>query len=133
MTHDAELATLERLLDDPSPVVRQAVLSKIKAAGLKGVLWLETLTHDESLAAHAKVLLVDLRTPEAAAQSFLTHLRDGQCDLEEACLLLERTTNPALNDDAYAAWLFRIKPADAAKCASELDALLDAAAYDATL
>ena len=108
MTHDAELATLERLLDDPSPVVRQAVLSKIKAAGLKGVLWLETLTHDESLAAHAKVLLVDLRTPEAAAQSFLTHLRDGQCDLEEACLLLERTTNPALNDDAYAAELDRL-------------------------
>ena len=30
MTHDAELATLERLLDDPSPVVRQAVLAKLK-------------------------------------------------------------------------------------------------------
>ena len=38
MTHDAELATLERLLDDPSPVVRLAVLGKIKAAGLPGVL-----------------------------------------------------------------------------------------------
>jgi regulator of sirC expression with transglutaminase-like and TPR domain len=108
MTHDAELATLERLLDDPSPVVRQAVLTKLKAAGLKGVLWLETLTHDESLATHAKVLLVDLRTPEAAAQSFLTHLRDGQCDLEQACLLLERTTNPSLCDDAYAAELDRL-------------------------
>ena len=44
MTHDAELATLERLLDDPSPVVRQAVLAKLKAAGLPGVLWLEGLT-----------------------------------------------------------------------------------------
>ena len=32
MTHAAELATLERLLDDPSPVVRQAVLAKLKAA-----------------------------------------------------------------------------------------------------
>ena len=38
-----------------------------------------------------------------------------------------------VNADAYAAWLFRIKPADAAKCTTELDALLDAAAYDATL
>ena len=39
----------------------------------------------------------------------------------------------SVNADAYAAWLFRIKPADAAKCATELGALLDANAYDATL
>jgi glycine cleavage system H protein len=32
----------------------------------------------------------------------------------------------ALNADAYAAWLFRIKPADA----SALAAMLDAAAYE---
>jgi glycine cleavage system H protein len=30
-----------------------------------------------------------------------------------------------VNQDAYAAWLFKLKPADAA----QLDALLDAAAY----
>jgi glycine cleavage system H protein len=35
----------------------------------------------------------------------------------------------SINSDAYAAWLFRIKPSNVA----ELDALLDAAAYDATL
>ena len=39
----------------------------------------------------------------------------------------------SLNADAYAAWLFRIKPTDTAQCATELGALLDAAAYDATL
>ena len=39
----------------------------------------------------------------------------------------------SLNADAYAAWLFRIKPTDATQCATELGALLDAAAYDATL
>jgi glycine cleavage system H protein len=39
----------------------------------------------------------------------------------------------SVNADAYAAWLFRIMPADAAKCATELGALLDANAYDATL
>ena len=33
----------------------------------------------------------------------------------------------AINQDAYAAWLFRLKPANAA----DLDALLDAAAYAA--
>lgn len=38
-----------------------------------------------------------------------------------------------LNTDAYAAWLFRIKPADAAEVAQQLGALLDADAYGATL
>jgi len=33
----------------------------------------------------------------------------------------------AVNQDAYAAWLFRVRPADL----SELDALLDAAGYEA--
>ena len=108
MTHAAELATLERLLDDPSPVVRLAVLSKIKAAGLPGVLWLETLTKDEALADHARLLLADLRTPEAAAYAFLAHVRDPHCDLEEACLLLERATDPSLADDAYSAELDRL-------------------------
>ena len=39
----------------------------------------------------------------------------------------------SINADAYAAWLFRVKPADSAKCEAELDGLLDAAAYGATL
>ncbi len=38
-------------------------------------------------------------------------------------------TPEAVNADAYAAWLFRIKPA----APGELDALLDAAGYAATL
>jgi glycine cleavage system H protein len=39
----------------------------------------------------------------------------------------------SVNADAYATWLFRIKPANAAQLAAELGGLLDAAAYDATL
>ncbi len=39
----------------------------------------------------------------------------------------------SVNADAYAAWLFRIKPSESAKCAAELDALLSADAYAATL
>ena len=108
MPHDAQLATLERLLDDPSPVVRQAVLHQIKAAGLEGVLWLESLTKDAALAPHARTLLVNLRTPEAAAHAFLNHIRSEQPDLETACLLLERTTYPSLADDAYTAELDRL-------------------------
>lgn len=39
----------------------------------------------------------------------------------------------AVNADAYATWLFRIKPANAAELATQLGGLLDAAAYAATL
>jgi glycine cleavage system H protein len=39
----------------------------------------------------------------------------------------------SINTDAYAHWLFRVKPGDAGQCAAELGALLDAAAYGATL
>ena len=39
----------------------------------------------------------------------------------------------SVNADAYAAWLFRVKPADGAQCAAELGGLLDADAYVATL
>ena len=39
----------------------------------------------------------------------------------------------SVNADAYAAWLFRIKPANAAELATELGGLLDATAYAATL
>lgn len=108
MTNPEELATLRRLLDDPSPVVRQAVLTRLKAAGLPAVIWLESLAHDEALAACAGRLLVELRTPETAARAFLAHIRDPRCDLEEGCLLLERVTDPALTADAYSAELDRL-------------------------
>ena len=39
----------------------------------------------------------------------------------------------SVNADAYAAWLFRIKPAAADQCATELGGLLDADSYAATL
>ena len=39
----------------------------------------------------------------------------------------------SVNQDAYATWLFRVRPAAAATCTTELAGLLDAAAYAATL
>ncbi len=101
MTHEAQLATLGRLLDDPSPVVRKAVLEKVKSAGTAGILWLETLMADEKLSPHAQAILVDLRTPEAAAHAFLAYIKKGPLDLEEACLLLERAADPSLAHHAY--------------------------------
>lgn len=108
MTHEPRLATLERLLDDPSPVVRQAVLARLKAAGLEGIAWLETMMSDRELGDHAKSLLGDLRTPESAAHAFLAYVRQGELDLEEACLLMERAADPTLPDTAYADELDRL-------------------------
>lgn len=96
MTPYAQLAALERLLDDPSPVVRQAVAAQVKAAGTAGILWLEKVATKAKLAPHAQSLLANLRTTDAAAQSFLAYLRAGEIDLEEACLLLERASHPSL-------------------------------------
>lgn len=39
------------------------------------------------------------------------------------------STPEAINEDAYAAWMFKLKPANA----GDLDALLDAAAYQALI
>jgi regulator of sirC expression with transglutaminase-like and TPR domain len=99
---------LERLLDDPSPVVRQAVVAEVKAAGTAGILWLERVAAKGELAPHALSLLADLRTVEAAAQAFAAYLREKELDLEEACLLLERVSCPSLPPRAYAAELDRM-------------------------
>ncbi|GBL42884.1 hypothetical protein LBMAG55_00660 [Verrucomicrobiota bacterium] len=108
MTPYAQLAALERLLDDPSPVVRQAVAAQVKAAGTAGILWLEKVATKAKLAPHAQSLLANLRTTDAAAQSFLAYLRAGEIDLEEACLLLERASHPSLPPQAYAEELDRL-------------------------
>lgn len=108
MTQAPRLATLERLLDDPSPVVRQAVLAELKGAGADGVAWLEAMMAHRKLGDHAKTLLGELRTPEAAAHAFLAYVRREELDLEEACLLMERASDPALADDAYSGELDRL-------------------------
>lgn len=96
-----QLAVLERLLDDPSPIVREALITEIKAAGDDGLLWLEDLTKKKDLATHAKSLLSHLRTSELAARHFIEHIKGGIQDLEEACLLFERVIHPTLADNAY--------------------------------
>ncbi len=107
MTQSAPLSALKRLLDDPSPVVRKAVLDGVKAAGTEGVLWLENLTTNKKLGVHAKSLLTQLRTSESATQSFLQYVSSGKIELEEACLLLERTINPQLSENEIASELDR--------------------------
>jgi regulator of sirC expression with transglutaminase-like and TPR domain len=108
MTPIAQLSALERLLDDPSPVVRKAVIEGVKSAGTDGVLWLEKLSTDKILGTFAQSLLGDLRTSESATHSFLNYINAGKMDLEEACLLLERVIHPSLRVNAYAAELDRL-------------------------
>ena len=108
MTQETQLATLERLLDDPSPVVRQAVLARLRSAGPEGIAWLEQMMSNEEMGAHARSLLGDLRTPEAAAHSFLAYLRQDELDLEEACRLMERAADPSLTAPPYADELDRL-------------------------
>jgi regulator of sirC expression with transglutaminase-like and TPR domain len=121
MTSAAKLAALERLLDDPSPVVRQAVVAEVKAAGTAGIVWLERVAAKGELAAHALSLLADLRTVEAAAQAFSAYLREEELDLEEACLLLERVSLPSLPPRAYAAELDRLAARTGELIAEPLD------------
>ena len=108
MTPIVQLSALERLLDDPSPVVRKAVIEGVKSAGTDGVLWLEKLSTDKILGTYAQSLLGDLRTSESATHSFLNYIHAGKMDLEEACLLLERVIHPSLPVNAYADELDRL-------------------------
>lgn len=108
MKEDARLAPLGRLLDDPSPVVRRAVLERLREAGSAGVEWLEERMSEGELSPHARALLKDLRTPESAAREFLRYVSEDGAELERACLLLERAADPSLADDAHAAEFDRL-------------------------
>ena len=56
---------MERLLDDPSPVVRQAVVAEVKAAGTAGILWLEAFVRPAQEA--AVTLVTRLHAPGGPA------------------------------------------------------------------
>ncbi|MGA0134620.1 MAG: transglutaminase-like domain-containing protein [Opitutales bacterium] len=108
MQEDARLAPLGRLLDDPSPVVRQAVLERLREAGVAGIEWLEQRLEAGPDAEQAKLLLDSLRTPESAARAFIRYLGSDKAELERACLLLERAADPSLPDDAHSAEFDRL-------------------------
>lgn len=100
MTVSRDLLALERLLDDPSPVVRQAVLGRVRRSGAGGLRWLRNLASHPELGEHAREVLRRLGTPEAAAQALLAVAGDPAAGLESGMLALERVLNPGLPETA---------------------------------
>lgn len=108
MRQSAILSALKRLLDDPSPVVKKAVLEGVKSTGNEGILWLENLRNHRKLGVQAKSLLTQLRTTESATRSFLQYLTSDKIEMEKACFLLEQTINPQLSIEDFREKLDRL-------------------------
>ncbi|MFN7340580.1 MAG: transglutaminase-like domain-containing protein [Opitutia bacterium] len=100
MAVSRDLSALERLLDDPSPVVREALISRVRKSGAAGIRWLRDLAAHPELGEHAREVLRRLGTPEAAAHALLAVARDPAAGLERGMVALERVLNPGLPEAA---------------------------------
>ncbi len=94
----ATTEALLRLLDDPTPQVREALLSELGRQGPMGLAFLRTTAdgQDAALAAHARRFLRELGG-EDTVQMFLDFIRGFSYELETGLILLERTIYPALS------------------------------------
>lgn len=104
-----EQAALEALLDDPSPVVRRALVTRFTALGPGAAPFLQAIAQGPNrvLARHASRFLEELRLSDPIAE-FRAFIRSLHYELEGGALLLARTVRPAL---------------DAGGCCAELDAI----------
>ena len=104
-----QLSALLRLLDDPSPSVRRALLARFTALGPETAPFLRELSHgpDPALAAHAAWFLNELKFSDPVAE-FRTFIGSLHYELETGALLLARTVNPGL---------------DVGRCCEQLDAI----------
>lgn len=100
MAVSRDLLALERLIDDPSPVVREAVLDRVRRSGAGGIRWLRDLAAHPELGEHAREVLRRLGTPEAAAHALLAVARDPAAGLEQGLVALERVIDPSLDGEA---------------------------------
>lgn len=91
------MRALESLLDDPSPVVRQAVALEIRRIGRPALAWLEELATDHASehAAAAEAFLEALAIPNVVA-AMRRFIRGGKYDLEEGIILLQRVVRPRI-------------------------------------
>lgn len=92
----SELTALERLLDDPSEVVRAVVIARFREMGSEGLVRLRTLREsDGRMAVHAAAVLRALGD-EDDPTVFLRYASQPDADLARACLLLERVVDPSV-------------------------------------
>jgi regulator of sirC expression with transglutaminase-like and TPR domain len=103
--HEAFLS----LLDDPSPVVRRALLERFQQLGPALAPFLEGVARGSNrvLARHAARFLAELDFSDPVAE-FQGYIRSQTYDLEAGALLLARTVSPRL---------------DVAACRAQLDAI----------
>ena len=116
-----EKDVLARLLDDPSPAVRQALLAKFEQLGPEGSRFLReaAATTNRITALAASWYLRELRFYDPAAE-FRGFIRSLSYELETGMLLLNRTVNPTLDVaslclqlDALAARCQKLRPENA--------------------
>jgi len=86
------------LLDDPSPVVRQALVAHFTTMGPAAATFLREVEHGANrvLAGHAAWFLRELKFTDPAAE-FRGFIRAMSYDLETGALLLARTVSPGLD------------------------------------
>lgn len=91
-----------RLLDDPSPGVRKAILEAIPQYGPDGIAFLKDTSHGENrvLGLHASWFLRHLDYSDPV-EEFRVFIRSLQYELETGSLLLNRTVVPDLNIGEY--------------------------------
>jgi regulator of sirC expression with transglutaminase-like and TPR domain len=104
---EAERDAFLSLLDDTSPAVRRALLSRFNELGLASAPFLEAIARGTNrvLARHATWFLEELKFSDPVTE-FRGFIRSLQYELESGSLLLARTVSPQL---------------DAGECCGQLD------------
>ena len=95
---DGEKDALLGLLDDPSPAVRRALVSRFGALGPGAAEFLQeaAVGTNRMLAPHARWYLNELKLSDPVGE-FRRYIRGSRQDLENGVLLLARTRSPDLD------------------------------------
>jgi len=99
---DKRAQALATLLDDPSPVVRKALLDEFSRQGEAGVAFLKRLAEEGNRLRgwHARWYLAELRNSDPIAE-FRSFIRSQNYELETGSLLLCRIAYPDLDVGAF--------------------------------
>ncbi len=94
------------LLDDRSPVVRNALLEKLRDSGDAGIAFLRSVVNGDNriLARHASQFLQDLKVDNPQAD-FSEFIRSLNYELETGAFLLSRTVYPDIEIGKYCHFL----------------------------